>query len=69
MEEIKLNAVVNEIGEGPNPRDGEVIEGNAEQEQMEHGDTQNIENPETTSVHVRRVGIFVSMATGHHLAG
>ena len=57
---------MSDVGESPNPRHREDIDGNREKNDMGPGQDENVEEPEASPVHVIGVRIFMSVTSGHH---
>jgi hypothetical protein len=51
----------------PDPRDGELVDGDGEQDEVGAGHDEHVKHPEAAPVHVVCVWVLVSVSAGHHL--
>ena len=60
------DGVVSDVGEGPDPRDGEDVDRDGQEDQVSSGQDEDVEQPEAAAVHVVRVRVLVPVTSGHH---
>ena len=66
MEDPEGDGVVTNVCKGPDPRHGEEIDGNGEEDDVGPHQDKDVEEPEPAAVHVVGVGVFVPVASSHH---
>ena len=54
------------VSKGPDPRNGEYVDGNWKKDDVTTNQDQDVEKPKAATVHVVSVGVLVAIATHHH---
>ena len=66
MEDPEGDGVVTNVCKGPDPRHGEEIDGNGEEDDVGPHQDKDVKEPEPAAVHVVGIGVLVAVASCHH---
>ena len=60
------DGVVQNVGGGPDPGQGEGVDGDGEQDEVADHHDEDVDEPSSPLVHVARIRVLVAMTSGHH---